>query len=168
MGASSSGSIYQLAIRSRRDKVRAFLPPLVALVAYVLGLTVLGPKANSTFAKDFQPFFSTSAQVIATLLVALAIGRVVLGRTITAAGLVASLWALVFIALGEVAAVSALSVRLSSAVYSQAFAMTLGAGLAALIAVVLVGWESAQRTMVEQGEAQRAAWDELRVPGSGR
>ena len=61
----------------------------------------------------------------------------------------AGLWALLFVALGEVAALVGLSNRLDHQQYRQAFAVTVGAGLAALAAVVLTGWRKISASAYE-------------------
>ena len=46
---------------------------MVAIGGYLAGLDVVTPTINANFPKDFSPFFATSAQVIAALLVALVV-----------------------------------------------------------------------------------------------
>jgi hypothetical protein len=147
-------STLTVVFESKRGKRALFIPPAVAVAGYVAGLTILGPKINKAFPTDFHQFFSTSAQVIATLLVVLAVEQAVFESEMAPTTKLAAQWGLVFVALGEVAAVLALSVRLSEEPYRQAFAVTVGSGLAALVAVVLTGWRrlsaSAHKEFVDE------------------
>lgn len=82
----------------------------------------------------FATFFSTSAVVIATLFVALALGA----RQISVSAGAASLTVL-YVGVGEVAAVAALSGGLPHSVYPWLLGITVGAGLGALSSSVIVG-----------------------------
>ena len=159
MATSARKSVFARALKTNRGRRALVIPPVVAIGGYLAGLDVVTPTINANFPKDFSPFFATSAQVIAALLVALVVEQAsFLGPTAPTTK-VAGLWALLFVALGEVAALVGLSNRLDHQQYRQAFAVTVGAGLAALAAVVLTGWRkiSASAYEHELGELKEAA-----------
>ena len=140
--ASRKDSVYRTALRTREGKIAGLLPPVVAVAGCAAALTVLRPTVGESFPDDFSQFFGTSAQVIATLLVALALEKAAFQSATSPSATIAGRWGLVFVALGAVAAVTALSTRLPADVYAAAFAVTVGAGIAALLSVVLAGWRT--------------------------
>jgi hypothetical protein len=116
-----------------------FMPALAAVAAYVIGLVIAPAIESDVDQQRWSGFFGTSAQVIATLLLALAIEA----RFVSRAQLFPNArWAHIavgYVALGELAAVTGLSPSVAPCLYTQAFAITVGGGVGALITVVLIG-----------------------------
>jgi hypothetical protein len=115
---------------------------LVAPASFVASFLSVVHKGGGTFLHDQSSFFLTAAQVIAVLLVTMALTpqvgsdlqavvvRPVLGFAVIAAGI------------GELAAVSALiatPAELSNDLQPIAFSLTIGGGSTGLLAVVLAG-----------------------------
>ncbi len=124
--------------RLNENRYVFFLPFVVLIVGYLLGLFLIGPEVQSGFSTKFSSFFLTAAQVMAAAFVALAFqarlyatGTALLSRRATRL-------AFVYVVVGVVAAVAALSPSLPGWLYEQAFALTVGCGLAVLIALLLV------------------------------
>lgn len=114
---------------------------LVAMASFVASLFLWGDKGGGGFLHDQAAFFGTAAQVLAALLVTMALSqtagsdtevrvvRPVLGLAVVAAGV------------GELAAVVALSLNpsLPSSLQALVFSLTISAGSTALLSVILVG-----------------------------
>jgi len=111
------------------------LPAAVALISGVIaGVTAPSIPAGGTLPAWFAPFFGTSAGVIATLFVALALGA----RQITVN--VGMAWfTVIYVGLGEVAAMAGLSGSLPHGAYAVLLGLTVGAGLGALLSSIIIG-----------------------------
>jgi hypothetical protein len=109
------------------------VPVVMALVGYVLGLVLAPDLTSNDRHGDFSDFFATAAQVIAALFIALA-----LEARFFKSGPIVSILTFSYVAIGLVSSISALSPSLPGWVYCQLFGLTLGSGLAALLAAVLV------------------------------
>jgi hypothetical protein len=116
-----------------------FLLPLAVFVLALILARVLAPEITGS-GDDYSTLFSTAAQLIVTLLVALAlelraipfadpnVRRLIVGVT------------LLYVALGAAAAVVALNPGLSVALYKWLFSLTLAAGGAALLSVLTISY----------------------------
>jgi hypothetical protein len=122
-----------------RMKAWLFAGPTIAfVVGYVIASCLLEPRIDGDFSSRYSAFFSTSAQVIAAALIALAVEAKVFRASSAPFARSAASLAFVYVLIGELAAVSALAPHLSAAVYEQALRCTIGAGLATFVAVTLV------------------------------
>jgi hypothetical protein len=111
------------------------LPFAVAAGAgVVVGLDAPSLTTGQPVPTWFESFFATSAAVIATLFVALALGS----RQIEVKPLLAWL-TMLYIGLGEVAAVAGLSTGLPYGWYPVLLGITAGTGIGALLSSVIIG-----------------------------
>jgi hypothetical protein len=123
---------------SHTDALVCFVLPLaVSLVVFVFS-RLLAPRINSANAGDYSSLFSTLAQLIVTLLVALAIEL----RTLRAlnARLLITAGTLSYVAVGAAAAVVALNPTLSPCAYGWLFALAMTGGAGALLSVTLTAY----------------------------
>jgi hypothetical protein len=115
------------------------VPHVAAAVVFVCGLLI----APSTTADDRQrlsPFFSTTASILATLLVAAALFQGLPSSPISyEVRRFLGVMSFVYLGSGLVASVSALTDVLPIGLYAWAFAVTLGAGAGALLALLFAG-----------------------------
>lgn len=110
-------------------------PLVVACAAgIVAGLNAPDLPAHKELPEWFVPFFSTSAGVIATLFIALALGSRQIPVSIPMA-----CFTVFYVGLGEVAAVAGLSASLPHSVYHWLLGVTVGAGVGALLTSMIVG-----------------------------
>jgi hypothetical protein len=117
------------------------LPVVVAVVAAVVGFILApgGLEANATH-EHYVGFFSSAAQVIGTLLVALVVEvRFPFSRTTGHYARAAGASATVVIALGGLAAILGLSPGLPQCLYRITFAMAWGGLVGGLVAVTAIG-----------------------------
>lgn len=84
--------------------------------------------------ESFVDFFATSAQVIAAVLIALAVEARLVVRSVFLAVVAAC-----SVAIGEVSAIAALSPSLPEDLYRWLFALTVGGGLGGLVTAIVVG-----------------------------
>ena len=77
-------SVYRAALREEGARLAALLPPAVAIAGAAGAWLWLAPVTNDDLPTDFAQFFATSAQVIATLFVALALEAVIFRETAAA------------------------------------------------------------------------------------
>jgi MFS family permease len=136
-----TGSISDLGklLAQRLPSYLVLVPLLVAVAAYVAGLCLAPDIDTDREHARWGGFFATGAQVIATLFVALILERRVAARTKAFRRGSAGSAAVVYAGVGLLAASAGLSPSLSDDVYRQAFALTVAAGVATLLAIVLVG-----------------------------
>lgn len=118
-----------------------FVPPLVAFPV-TLGLVLLFAGTDTgkdTFLDDYSEFFQTTAQVLAGLLIAISVEarapKSLEDQVATRPAIGLTVFLLV---LAELAALSALSPSLPDPLYRPVFSLTVGAGVAALLAVGLI------------------------------
>ncbi|HET7443324.1 MAG TPA: hypothetical protein VFJ57_01555 [Solirubrobacterales bacterium] len=105
----------------------------------VLGAAYLfAPHIDAATASSYSSLFSTTGQIIVTLLVALAIELRSL-RELNAQRLIIA-GTLTYVALGAGAAVLALNPTLHPGLYRALFAITLAGGIGALLSVVLIAY----------------------------
>jgi hypothetical protein len=117
---------------------------------------VLQPNVSSTFQAQFASFFSTSAQVLAAGLIALVLELRAFTAPQALVSRYAAVLAILFIIIGEVASITALSPSLPDLVlYRWALALTVGAGVAFLFVLLII----ATRTLA--GSAARREREEL-------
>ncbi|HVO55527.1 MAG TPA: hypothetical protein VMT37_14030 [Solirubrobacterales bacterium] len=121
----------------RRDAQVGFAAPLVASLLVGAAAYVFAPRIDAATASKYSSLFSTSGQIIVTLLVALAIELRSL-RELNAQRLV--IGTLFYVALGVGAAVLALNPTLHPGLYRWLFAVTLASGCGALLSVVLIAY----------------------------
>jgi hypothetical protein len=135
------------------DAKVCFLLPLGGSIVVGVIAFVFAPKiGDPDTAAQFSPLFSTAAQLIVTLLVALVLERRYLAE-INAQRLVVG-GSLFYIALGAAAAVIALNTRLGACAYHWLFALTLGAGAGALLSTLTVAYRAyVAEFEAEEGEA---------------
>jgi hypothetical protein len=129
---------------------------LATAAGVVAGLTAPEVPAGHALPGWFDSFFGISAGVIATLFVTLALGA----RQIKVDELLA--WfTVVYVGVGEVAAVAGLSAELPHGAYPVLLGVTVGAGLGALVSAVIIGG-----TAISVDEAaRRKSWlKQLREP----
>jgi len=107
--------------------------PIILFVIGVAGGWALAPGRQSLEDHSwFSGFFSTSAQVIATLFVGYA-----LGARFYLSSVGVAIIALVLVGVSEAAAVAALSPSLPADMYAPLMGLTIGGGLGALLAALL-------------------------------
>lgn len=137
-----AGNVVSLlyAVTARPEARVCFLFPFAAFVlALILG-RVLAP-AFADGPRAYSSLFSTAAQMIVTLLVALALElRALPFRELNARRLIVG-FTLLYVALGAAGAVLALAPGLSPAIYRWLFALTLAAGGAALLSVLAISFQ---------------------------
>lgn len=114
---------------------------LIAPASFIASLVSAAGEGGGTFLKDQSSFFQTAAQVIATLLVTMALTpqvgsnlQMLVVRPVLAFAVIAS-------GIGELAAMSALvsALPLAKSLQPVALSLTISGGSTALLAVVLVG-----------------------------
>lgn len=128
-------------------------PAVVAVLASILAFWQAPDLGTDLLRRPWDDFFTTCAQVIAALFIAVALeARSSPGRSPTSA--VATIACLT---VGEVAAVAALTTSLPDCLYRCLFALTVGGGLGALVAAVTLATS-----------ALRADREELRRQGGQR
>lgn len=136
------------------DTLLCFLAPLiVAAIAGILAFIFAPSIEDPDTAAQFSPFFSTAAQVIVTLLVALVLERRSL-RAVNAQRKILR-WSFSYIAIGVVAAVTALNTRLGPTAYRFLFALTVAAGIGALLSTLTIAYRAFVAEIdgrLEQGE----------------
>jgi hypothetical protein len=148
----------------------AWLPEVATLVVLAVAY-VVAPDFDTVAQRDrLSDFFGTSAQIIATLLVAVALFQGLSSADASYRVRRFLTWrTFAYIALSEIAAIAGLVQVLPPCGYTVAFVATLGFGAGALIAVLVAGLENigAQRQdAVEafvEGVAKRLE-DRLRLP----
>lgn len=125
--------------------------PLVGALAALVVAAAFAPDINTAHkASQVSSLFSTSAQVIATLLVALALeARALPFRELNARRLIAG-GTLTYVIVGAVAAIVALNPALSSCAYQVLFALTLAGGAGALLSVLAIAYHVIDTQAVEQ------------------
>jgi hypothetical protein len=107
--------------------------------------------ARAPLPEWFVPFFSVSAGLIATLFIALTLGARQIQVKVWMAWLT-----VVYVGLGEVAAVAGLSAALPRGVYAYLIGVTVGAGIGALLNSMIIGG----RAIADDEAARRKAWGE--------
>lgn len=111
--------------------------PILALAftAAVLGF-FWAPSINCAVGPPqwFQPFFAAAAGSIAALFIALALGTIQIST-----GRSAAILTVAYVALGELAALAAISTELPAWLYKFLLAATVGAGVGALGSAVVLG-----------------------------
>jgi hypothetical protein len=147
-------SVLTEATRHPRAKA-CFLFPLAVFVFVFIVARMLAPEFSTRTDGDYSAVFSTAAQLIVTLLVALALelraspfgepnaARLVVGVT------------LVYVALGAAAAVLALIPGLDSTLYQWLFALTLAAGGSALLSVLMISYQVLEDEAMERRRRAR-------------
>lgn len=131
-----------------------FVLPMAAGVAFwAAAFFGFNPRIGQMFPEKFAQFFSTSAQVLAAGLVALVLQvRVFTAPRALVARRVAVL-ALLFIIIGEVASITGLSPSLPDpALYRWALALTVGSGVAFLLALLLIAIRTLAADATEREE----------------
>jgi hypothetical protein len=127
--------VTQASQRARRGGGKLAAAQLA--VALLLGGTAwfIAPDLDTAREHErFKEFFATSAQVIAAVLIALAVeARFVARRPLLVLVTASS------VAVGEVSAIAALSPELPGWMYTWLFALTVGAGGGGLFAAIVVG-----------------------------
>jgi hypothetical protein len=118
---------------------------LIAAIASTATARWLAPTIDTAAKhRDFVDFFATSASVIAALLIALAIES----RLVVRSKFLATLSAIT-VAVGLLSAVAALGPDLSVRTYRWLFALTVGGGVGALVAALVVGAQTMAAESVE-------------------
>lgn len=123
----------------RNEEARAsFVLPLAAFVLIFIVARVKAPAFGPGSASEYSSFFGTVAQVIAAVLIALALEL----RTLPFRDLNTRRWivgvSLLYVALGLAAAVIALNPGLSPTLDRWLFALAIAAGAAALLSVLTI------------------------------
>lgn len=128
-------------LRSDASARRLLLWPMVAALATLVLALIFAPVIRPSQHARFENIFGTSAQVLATLLVALAVeARALRVEDSTARRLVTG-WTLGMLALGLVASVVALNPALTTCAYRVLFGLTMAAGIGALLSVLGIAFE---------------------------
>jgi hypothetical protein len=130
----------------------AILQWILVAVVGVVGVAFAPDLDSLAQHERFKDFFTTSAQVIAALLVALAVEARFAVRHVLLA-----ITSAVCLVVGELSAIAALSPALPDTAYTVLFASTLAGGTGAMVAAVVI----AAQTLVE--DAQTIAIAELRA-----
>jgi hypothetical protein len=138
-------------IDSTEGQVLAIAQLTLATLAGIAAWTLAPDLHASAQHEAFKDFFTTAAQVIAALLVALAIeARFAVQHALLA---ITSATCLV---VGEISAIAALSPALPDAAYSWLFVCTVAGGTGAMVAAIVIGAQAltadAQGTMVRELE----------------
>lgn len=138
-GPKERAASFDAALRSPGAKLCFVLPLGVSFLVAVLAFA-FAPEIKGNEAGRYSSLFSTAAQLIVTLLVALAVElrtlrelntqRLIIGGTLS------------YVGIGAGAAVIALNPGLGSGTYEWLFALTLGAGTGALLSVLLIAFQS--------------------------
>lgn len=125
-----------------RGRGLEFVPPAVVFPGLFVTLLIVGPEVpdeRGAFLSDYSSFFQTAAQVLAALLIAMAV-EVRAPKTVEDVVTVrpASVLMVFLLVLAELAAMAALSPFLPASLYSLELNLTISGGVAALLAVLLV------------------------------
>lgn len=107
---------------------------IVAFLAALLGFLAapaIGPSGPPAW---FQPFFAATAGAIAVLFVAVALGTIQIST-----GVRAAIATVAYIAVGELASLAAICTELPAWLYKFLLALTLGAGIGALLSALTLG-----------------------------
>jgi hypothetical protein len=117
-------------------------------VAVVCGFLAFLSAPDAAPAPWLSPLLTTAAAVIATLFVALALGA----RQI-AVKMPLAILTMIYVGLGEAAAVGGLSTGLPAWTYAWLLAITVGSGVGALLSAVIVGAKAlnAERIQIQEG-----------------
>jgi hypothetical protein len=158
----------RLAALGQPEAKLCFLLPLGTSIVVFLVAIVAAPDMDSQAAAGrFSAFFSTSAQVIVTLLVALALeARTLSFRQLNARRLIVG-GTLSYVVVGAVAAVLALNPTLGADLYTLLFALTCAAGMGALLSVLTVSYRVLETELQEwrgEGAAQAPPGDSEAQP----
>jgi hypothetical protein len=137
------------------------VPLIVAIVAYIFGVTVSPDIDTDVQHARWTGFFGTAAQVTATLLVVLAVEGKLAAGTALMPKRGGALLTVLYIAVGLIAAVGALSPSLSDDAYCQLFAFTVAGGVGALFSVVLIAARSLSLAYTARDDAFREQVGEL-------
>jgi len=157
-GRADVGNLASLLdVVTKRSEARAcFLLPLSAFVLILIVSRILAPGFSSGSGADYSSLFSTAAQLIVTLLVALALEiRALPFRELNARRLIVG-FTLLYVALGAAGAVLALSPGLPSTLYKWLFAMTLATGSAALLSVLTISFRMLENEISDRREGARS------------
>jgi hypothetical protein len=129
-----------LAYLSYRNRWVILVPTVLALpVGYLLAAFVIPEAAGEPeFYAEFNSFFQTSAQVIAGLLVVIAVETRFASREARIAIREARVIAVVWTIVAEIAALAALSPTLPASLDRPVFRLVVGGGASGLIAIILV------------------------------
>lgn len=140
---------------SRDRFASAWIPDVALVVGVALGLLVAPDVGSELERQRLVEYFSTSAQIIATFLVAIALFQ---GLPSAQAGYRVRRFlgrkTFVYVVVGEAAAIAGITHALPNGAYRYVFALTLGGGLGAFAAVVLAGVEN----IAGQREDAISAW----------
>jgi hypothetical protein len=119
-----------------------FVPPVVVAPVLTAVLFILRPgvpRQRGAFVSDYSSFLQTAAQVLAALLIALALeARASMKPETEAAVRPAILLTVILLAVAELAAMAGLTPFMPSGLYRLEVTLTIAAGVAALLAVALV------------------------------
>jgi hypothetical protein len=125
--------------------VRRSIAPATGLVCYFFA-----PQVNSKNpSTDLSAFFSTSATLLATFFIALALLSIVSPLANLRIQKIMGEVTFVYLGLGIIAAVSATVVTWHNWVYPYFFAITTGAGIGAMLAITRVGIANLQTQKAE-------------------
>jgi hypothetical protein len=153
-----SWSSAQRDVLRQPDALLCFVLPLVGSLLVTGVAFAFAPRIEDPdTAAQFSPLFSTAAQLIVTLLVALVLERRVLGE-INAQRLVVT-GSILYIALGAAAAIAALNTRLDACAYRLLFALTLGAGTGALVSILAIAYRGFVAEVEDEFEQTRPKGD---------
>lgn len=137
--ATNAISVLYTAI-SEREARACFLLPLASFVLILIVSRALAPGFGGDSASAYSSYFSTAAQVCATVLIALALElRAQPLRELNARRLIVAV-TLVYVALGVAAGAIALNPGLAPTLYKWLFALTTAAGAAAVISVLTIAY----------------------------
>jgi hypothetical protein len=146
-------SVFEFVTR-RQEVRRCFLMPLAVFVCIGIVARVLAPDIGGGTVGDYSSFFSTAAQVIVAVFIALALElRQMPFDTLATRRLVIGV-TLVYVALGAATACLALLPALPSTLYRWLFATTVAAGSAAVLSVLVIGYQVVKN---ETSERRRGA-----------
>jgi hypothetical protein len=129
----------RLALTNLRQQARpaVLLPPIILLiVVFVLAYVFRPSSVTAPDRADYETFFTTAATVLGTILIAIVLqANLFRGPSLRRM----LIYGLLYIALGEVAALIALLPGGSEHLQGVLFALTMSAGIGALIAVLYIG-----------------------------
>jgi hypothetical protein len=132
-------SVFEYVTRTEEVR-RCFLAPLAIFVFTGILARVLAPDIGGGVS-DYSSFFSTTAQVIVAVFIALALElRQMPFEALSTRRLVTG-FTLVYIALGAAAACVALLPDLPATLYRWLFATAVAAGSAAVLSVLVIGYQ---------------------------
>jgi hypothetical protein len=150
--------VFKEALTGRETRSVVLVPGAVAALTFLLALWQ-APSIDDHNHGEFSTLYGTAGQIIATLLVALALEARALPLEFGNARRLVAGFTLTYVGVGLVASVVALNGSLPSCAYEPLFALAMGGGAGALLSVLMIAY----RIVDAEFDARRRR---IRRPGS--